>query len=767
VSAAARVLALWCPDWPVTVAAGAAYVPPHRPAAVVVANRVLACSAVARSRGVRRGLRRREAQARCPELVVLARDPDREARAFEQVVAAVEELAPGVEVVRPGLVALAAQGPVGYFGGEQAAAERLVDQVAARTGVECQVGVADGLFAAVLAARRGLAVAPGGTPAFLAPLEVEELDREPDVDRSELVGLLRRLGLRSLGALGALDAEDVASRFGADAVLCHRLARGMDPRPPVRRRPPEELTVEVELDPPVDRVDAAAFAARGLAERLHRTLAGHGLSCTRLGVAARTVAGEELHRIWRCAEPLTPAGTVDRVRWQLDAWLSGHRSAAAAVAQAAAADGGLASSSTLRRSAAAEAGGPGAVSRLRLVPEETVTAGALQLGLWGEVGEADERAGRALVRVQALLGPESVVTAVLVGGRDPAEQVRLVPWGDDRDLGLPPAMDPGPVGFGPVTIGSVGPASVGSGADAGTGPRVAESDVVPPDVVPPDVVPPDVVPPDVVPPDVVPPDVVPLDVVPPDVVPLDVVPLDVVPLDVVPLDAVPPDAVPAAGVAADATPDGVAGAGSRAVAPAGWPEDVVRRTGRISAAEVGGELPAEPMIEAADPSALHPTVRPDPSVALHPTVRPEPSVAGDAGPARGRSTNRRRRVPIPRRASGRAAVREPPPSWPGRLPAPSPATVPPQPLPAELVDEGGEPVRLTAPDLLSAPPHRVVVDGGRSSTVHGWAGPWPLRQRWWTSDGVEGSRLQVVLDDGVALLLLARGGRWWVTGVYD
>src|SRR5690349_19524583 len=161
-----RVLALWSPDWPVTAAARAAHVPAERPAAVIVANRVLACSAVARACGVRRGLRRREAQARCPELVVLTRDADRDARLFEPVVAAVEELAPGVEVVRPGLVALPVQGPSGYFarGGacartvphseragrrpsaarecaELAVAEQLVDQVAARAGVECQAGV--------------------------------------------------------------------------------------------------------------------------------------------------------------------------------------------------------------------------------------------------------------------------------------------------------------------------------------------------------------------------------------------------------------------------------------------------------------------------------------------------------------------------------------------------------------------------------------------------------------------------------------------------
>ena len=397
-----RVLALWSPDWPVTAAARAAHVTPERPAAVVVANRVLACSAVARAAGVRRGLRRREAQARCPELVVLARDADRDARLFEPVVAAVEELAPGVEVIRPGLLALPVQGPAGYFGGELAAAERLVDQVAARAGVECQAGIAEGLFAAVLAARRGVAVAPGDAPAFLAPLGVEELDREPEVDRSELVGLLRRLGLRSLGAFGALAASDVASRFGADAVLAHRLARGLDPRPPVRRWPPAELAVELELDPP------GRQGGRRRVRRPRRWRSGctgcwpaHGLSCTRLGVGARTVAGEELHRVWRCAEPLTPSGTADRVRWQLDSWLV--------------------------------RGGRGAVDRLRLVPEETVAAGALQLGLWGDVGEADERAGRALVRVQALLGPEAVVTAVLGGGREPAERVRLVPWGDDRD----------------------------------------------------------------------------------------------------------------------------------------------------------------------------------------------------------------------------------------------------------------------------------------------------------------------------------------------
>jgi protein ImuB len=55
----------------------------------------------------------------------------------------------------------------------------------------------------------------------------------------------------------------------------------------------------------------------------------------------------------------------------------------------------------------------------------------LQPGLWGETGEERERAHRAFSRVQGILGPESVVTAVLGGGRSPADEVRLVPWGDE------------------------------------------------------------------------------------------------------------------------------------------------------------------------------------------------------------------------------------------------------------------------------------------------------------------------------------------------
>jgi len=526
-----RVLVVWCPDWPVVAAAAVEGLAADRPVAVVARNRVVACSALARSHGVRRGQRKREAQGRCPDLVVLAEDVDRDAGAFESVVIVVEALAPGVEVVRPGLVAVPARGPVRYFGSEPAVAERVVDVVAAEAGVQCQVGIAEGLFAATLAAHRGVLVEPGRVAEFLAPLGIAELHRSADAgDRGELVDLLHRLGLRTLGAFAALPAGDVASRFGPIGERAHRLARGLPGRPLARRTPPVELAVTRRLDPPVDRVDAAAFAVRGPAEELHAALAVRGLACTRLGVSARTAAGQELTRVWHCADPLTASGIADRLRWQLDGWLTSR---------------GTRPSS--------------GITVLHLVPEEVVGGQALQRGLWGETGEADERAGRALVRVQGLLGPDAVLTGLLGGGRGPADRVRMVPWGEQRI-----------------------PARVGAGG-----------------------------------------------------------------------------------------------------------------------------------------------------------------------------------VP-----------------WPGHLPAPSPSRVPPDPLPAEVLDDAGRSLRVSGRAVLTGAPHRVAVDGRPPRRVLSWAGPWPAVERWWEPDGGRRcARVQAVLDaepgprdeDGeqLAVLLACETGRWWVEGRYE
>src|SRR3954466_7458026 len=410
---AMRTLVVWCPDWPVVAAGFTAEVP----VAVVHANRVMACSAAARAEGVKRGLRRREAQGRCPGLTVVEHDPASAARAFEPVVAAVEAFAPGVEVVRPGVCAVATRGPSRYFGGDDALCAKVSATVEAIANTAGLAGVADGKFAAELAARQATVVPRRGSRAFLASFPVACLDRSgpgptsgPGADRRALFELLVRLGIRVLGDLAALPAATVLARFGADGALCHRLARGLDQPPPAGRTPPPDLVVTAELDPPADRVDMAAFAARALAAELHQRVAALGLACTRIRIEAETEHGESLSRLWRHDGALAAGAMAERVRWQLDGWITAGTTTAG-------------------------------LTLLRLAADEVAPDDGRQLGFWGGEAVADERAGRALARLPGMLGPDAVGTAVGGGGRSPDEQVRLVPWGDPRE----PALPRGPV----------------------------------------------------------------------------------------------------------------------------------------------------------------------------------------------------------------------------------------------------------------------------------------------------------------------------------
>jgi protein ImuB len=346
------------------------------------------------------------------------------ARLFEQVIAVVTGFCPKVEVVEPGVCAFGARGPARYFGGETALAARIVAAVA-DLGVESRVGVADGLFAALLAARIAdpaaaeparadparadrshtiLVVPSGKTAEFLAAQPVSVL-ADQDLAGQDLAALLKRLGLGTLGDFAALPARDVASRFGDPGECAHRLARGLESRPLAARPPLADLSVTQEFDPPEPRAEPVVFAAKALAEQLHADLTARGLTCVRVQVRATWADGRESSRLWRHDGLLSAAGVADRVRWQLD----GCRPAA---------DG--------------EQYPEGGIAVLRLAPDQIVRAAGQQLALWGETVVSD-RVARAAMRVQAMLGHEAVLRPVTGGGRNVAEQVTPVPFGEKRE----------------------------------------------------------------------------------------------------------------------------------------------------------------------------------------------------------------------------------------------------------------------------------------------------------------------------------------------
>jgi len=402
-----RTLVLWVPDWPVIAAVREGLAVAGAPIAVMAANRVIACSAAARAEGVRAGQRRREAQSLCTSLVVIPFDEGRDHRLFAPIIDVVEGLVAGVQVVRPGLLALSARGPARYYGGEKAAALALRGAVMAEGLGQVCIGIADGPFAAELAARTVTAeqavqlVPSGASGPFLAPFAVTTLG-DPG-----LATLLGRLGVRTLGDLAALPAEAVRDRFGAAGAHRHALAGAADATPLVPRTPPPDLERVLELEPPLDRVDQLAFAVRQLADDLVEALTRRLLVATAIRIGFRDEHGTETERAWLHPRSFRASEIVDRVRWQL----SGETRTAGSRADA--------------------DRGPGlrsAITRVTLVPESVDDLAHHEPGLWGSA--PDERVHHALSRVQSLLGHEAVLTAQRTGGRTLAERSMLVPWGD-------------------------------------------------------------------------------------------------------------------------------------------------------------------------------------------------------------------------------------------------------------------------------------------------------------------------------------------------
>jgi protein ImuB len=413
---ATHTCCIGCPDWPVVVARRTDPSCRDQPTVVLEppgSNRVglvRAASPEARAEGVTPGLRRREAEARCPGLVVHDTDAAAEARAFEVLARAVEVMTPRIMLDRPGRLTFPTRGPSRYFGGDDALVERLHGAIvdAGLGDVPVRIGIAGSRFAAGLAARRNTVVPAGETAAFLADWPVRVLG-DP-----ELADLLVRLGLRTLGAFAALPPTAVLARFGPVGHDAHRLARGLDLHPPVLTPPPPELVETHEFEPPAERVDIATFAAKTMADRLLDALAARGLACTQVIVEAETEHGEQTSRCWRHDRALTPAALAERVRWQLEGWLAASDTAI---------------DDDLLAADAVTAG----LTKLRLVPDEVVPAAGRQLGFWGGDAAAADRAARAFARVQGLLGPDAVVSPVVQGGRTPAERVRWVSWGEPRE----------------------------------------------------------------------------------------------------------------------------------------------------------------------------------------------------------------------------------------------------------------------------------------------------------------------------------------------
>ncbi|RLE22333.1 MAG: DNA polymerase Y family protein, partial [Actinobacteria bacterium] len=201
--------------------------------------------------------------------------------------------------------------------------------------------------------------------------------------------------------LAELSPSDVIGRFGHPGVHAHRLASGADVRPPSTTDPAPERRLDQVLDDPAAQSGAVVFTAKQLADELAASLGSDGRVCTRLVVLLETEHGELSERSWYRSNGLSAPAMVERVRWQLDAWINLPKGS----------DQELTSG----------------ISLIRLTPDEVRADDGSQLGLWGGQSEADRQAARAIARLATLTSESAVTVPVWRGGRLPADRYQWVP----------------------------------------------------------------------------------------------------------------------------------------------------------------------------------------------------------------------------------------------------------------------------------------------------------------------------------------------------
>jgi protein ImuB len=281
---------------------------------------------------VRAGMTVAEARARCAALEVLAWSEPAVEQEVVRTTAAFLVASPQVTPVggAPGLWWIGAGGLDG-IGGERGLVRTLL-RVARLWHPRARVAVADSCVAARAATWADHDGAPafvvprGACAAYLAPAPLALIPME-----DELRQTLHALGLRTAGALAALEAPDVERRWGATGLQAWRLARGEDRRRPVLARADAERVVSAELATSVATMEPILFLVRAALDRLVAGLVAEGRAAAAVAITltlddgrGALPAGGVAHTVTREIRLPRPLARVaplfERCRALLDRW---------------------------------------------------------------------------------------------------------------------------------------------------------------------------------------------------------------------------------------------------------------------------------------------------------------------------------------------------------------------------------------------------------------------------------------------------------------
>jgi len=255
---------------------------------VIVGSGVIAsCSYEARKYGLYAGMPLRKAKKLCPHAEVLEGHYPTYRCFSRRVFECCREIAPHVEELLDeaycditGTEAL--QGPPLKIG------RSLKQSVNERTGLTVSVGVGSNRMIAKMAGSsqkpNGLVkVEQGDEEGFIRDLSVKEL---PGIGRARLK-VLRKLNIKTIADLRALDRQSLRVLFGSDGLALHERCRGRDSRVLDENEIPRSISRATSFHEPTSDATEIEGMLYYLLERATRAMRELGLRCGTVGVQIR------------------------------------------------------------------------------------------------------------------------------------------------------------------------------------------------------------------------------------------------------------------------------------------------------------------------------------------------------------------------------------------------------------------------------------------------------------------------------------------------
>ncbi len=249
---------------------------------------VAAASYEARKFGVHSAMPVRTAKKLCPHAIFLRGHYDRYREYSEKIYRIFGEFTPQVEMMSIDEAYLDLTGSERLLGSAFRAADKLIRQVKARTGLNCSVGASTSHLVAKIASDQAkphglLYVLPGSEAAFLAPLPIRRMPGIGKVTEPELLSL----GISRIGDLQEFGLDRLKKRFGKYGEWLYTKSRGEDTGAYAYHEEPKSISHETTFDTDIDDQEELERSLSYLAQLVARRLRDHGFFARTVGLKLR------------------------------------------------------------------------------------------------------------------------------------------------------------------------------------------------------------------------------------------------------------------------------------------------------------------------------------------------------------------------------------------------------------------------------------------------------------------------------------------------